>query len=312
MRRVGGQSANPSVRGGRALPDDPADADAVARLRAHPRFAEAIRASAAGLTKLYNGSHLLNWLMDDRGRMLFGYFALYLHMAHDPADPSSGLTPTRLRVMMSELGICSPGRALAMLSLMRFGGYLTPALQVADRRQRRLLATEKLLTLIETRWRVHFAAMAPLFEDGAAMLAALDDPAFTRALMLAMGDRFIAGFRFATHAPQLGIFGERNAGLLICCSLLAAGEADDTVPPSRPVPVSIAALARRFAVSRPHVVKLVRDAERQGLVARSGGGLTILPPLADGVQTFFASMYLFFAACAREALAASGQGRKAG
>ena len=271
-----------------------------------------MRASASGLVSLYQGSHLLNWLMDDRGRMLFSYFALYLHVTYDPADPSSGLIPTRMRVLASDLGICSPGRALAMLSLMRFGGYLAPAVQVVDRRQRRLVATDKLLGLLKERWCVHFAAMAPLFPDGAAMLAALDDPAFARGLIVAMVERFLAGFRFLTHAPGLGLFGERNAGILICSSLMIAGEPDDTVPPSRPVPISIAALARRFAVSRPHVLKLLRDAEEQGLVARSGDRIVIEPALAEGAQNFFATMFLYYAACAREALAKSGSERRAG
>lgn len=295
-----------------ARQNDPATLEAVAALRARPGFAGAMRASAAGLVQLYQGSHLLNWLMDDRGRMLFGYIALYLHVTYDPADPSSGLVPTRLRKLAADLGLCSPGRALAMLQLMRFGGYLAPAVQVVDRRQRRLVATDKLLSLLEQRWRLHFAAMAPLFPDGEAMLRALDQRAFKRALAIAMGERFIAGFRFVTHAPQLGLFGERNAGLLICSSLVIAGEADDSVPPTRPVPISIASLARRFAVSRPHVLKLMRDAEEQGLVARSGNRLIIKPALAESVQTFFAMMYLFFADCAREAMAANGQGRKAG
>jgi len=309
MRRVGARAATQTSA---ARHDDPATPEAIAALCAHPRFGDAMRASAAGLVALYQGSHLLNWLMDDRGRMLFGYFALYLDVTYDPADAASGLNPTRLRVMMSEHGICSPGRALAMLSLMRFGGYVAPALQVADRRQRRLVATGKLVTLLAERWRIHFAAMAPLFADGPATLVALDEPRVARALIVTMAERFLAGFRPMMHAPQLGLFGERNAGLMICCSLLSAGEAGDAVPPSRPVPVSVAGLARRFAVSRPHVLKLLRDAEAQGLIARSGDGVAIAPALADGARAFFATLYLFFATCAREAMAATGQGQRAG
>lgn len=291
---------------------DPVTPAAVAALRAHPRFADALRASASGLAGLYHGSHLLNWLIDDRGRMLFGYFALYLHVTYDPADPSSGLIPTRMRRLVAELGICSPGRALAMLSLMRFGGYLAPAVQVVDRRQRRLVATDKLFALLEERLRLHLAAMAPLFADGAAMRASLDDPAVLRALVVAVAERFIAGFRFVRHAPQIRIFGERNAGILIFATLMSAGDADDTVPPTRPVPVSIAALARRFAVSRPHVLKLLRDAETEGLVARNDDGVVITPMLADAAQTLFAAVYLFLSACVRDAMAATGRKRKAG
>jgi hypothetical protein len=311
MPRVGGQASRQTIGIARQRQDDPATPDAIASLRARPGFAAAMRASASGLVKLYQGSHLLNWLMDDRGRMLFGYFALYLDVTYDPDNPSSGLIPTRMRQLAAALDICSPGRALTMLSLMRFGGYLAPSVAVVDRRQRRLLATDKLVALLEQRWRLHFGAMAPLFVDGDAFLRALDDRDFKRALIVALAERFIAGFRFVTHAPQLGLFGERNAGLLICSYLIAAGEADDTVPPTRPVPVSIAALARRFAVSRPHVLKLIRDAEAAGLIARSGDRIEIKPALADGAQNFFATLYLCYADCAREALAAMGRDRAA-
>jgi DNA-binding MarR family transcriptional regulator len=292
------------------IASDPATPEAIAALRAQPGFDRAIRTSAAGLIAMYQGGHLLNWLMDDRGRLLFAYIALYLDVSRDPADPSSGLTPTRMRALVAEHDICSPGRATAMLSLMRFGGYLAPDIDVADRRQRRLVATDKLRYLLRERWRLHFNAMAPLLPDGAAIVAALDDPAVARGLVVSMVERFRAGFRFISHAPGLGLFGERNAGLFVLMSLITAGEVDDSVPPSRPVPISMAALARRFRVSRPHVLKLIRDAADDGFIERSAhdaNRVVIRAPLAEATQVFFATMYLFFADCAREAMRMGGE-----
>lgn len=290
--------------------------EAIAALRAHPGFPAAMRVSAAGLVSMYQGGHLLNWLMDDRGRLMFGYLALYLHTSRDPDDASSGLTPTRMKAMCVEFDFCSPGRAGAMLSLMRFGGYLTPDTQVLDRRQRRLLATPKLYALLRARWRLHMEAAAPLLPDGAALLSALDDPAFDNALVAAMMERFRAGFRFMHAAPGLGLFGERNAGMLILLSLITAGAPDDTMPPQRPVPISIAALARRFSVSRPHVLKLIRDAADEGFLERidaEGGRVIFKPRLAEATQTLFATMYLFFTDSARQAArACAGESRAAG
>jgi hypothetical protein len=125
-----------------------------------------------------------------------------------------------------------------------------------------------------------------------------------RGLTIAMGDRFWAGFRFLTHAPGLGLFGERNTGMLIVSTLVSVGEPDDTVPPRRPVQVSVSSLARRFAVSRPHVLKLLRDGAEEGLLTRSDadGRIAILPPLADAAQNIFATMFLFYVDCIREAV----------
>jgi hypothetical protein len=286
---------------------------AIARLRAQPGFTQAMRTSAVGIVAMYQGGHLLNWLMDDRGRLLFGYFALYLHVTRDPDDPSSGLTPTRIKAMCVEFRICSPGRAGTMLSLMRFAGYVAPDIQVADRRQRRLVVTDKLVALLRERWRLHFAAMAPLFPDGEALRQALETPSFVVHLIPAMVARFSTGFRPVQYAPGLGLFGERNAGMMVMISLLTAGGEDDTMPPSRPVRISIAGLARRFAVSRPHVLNIIREAEAQDMLAREGDRVIIKPALAEGAQNFFASMYLFFADCAREAMRAqAGESRAAG
>jgi hypothetical protein len=292
---------------------NPAPQAAIAALRARPGFTQALRASAGGMAALYQGRHLLTWLMDDRGRLLFGYSALYLHLTRDATDPTSGLTPTRMKALCAELDICSAGRAGAMLSLMRFSGYLTPDIQVVDRRQRRLVATEKLFVLLRARWRLIIGAMAPLFEDGAAMLAALDDPVTERAFVIAMVTRFRAGFRPVHSAPALGLFGERNAGILILMNLVASGAADDTVPPGRPTPISIAALARRYAVSRPHVLKLIRDAGEEGFIERIGpdnSKVLFKPRLAEALENFFATVYLFMAACMREAMQASGRAGK--
>ncbi|MCW5693944.1 MAG: hypothetical protein KIT48_16425 [Pseudolabrys sp.] len=274
-----------------------------------------MRATATGLSSMYHSRHLLNWLMDDRGRLLIGYLAIYLHATRDPRDPTSGLTPTRVKTLCTEFDVCSPGRAGAMLSLMRFSGYLTPDIDIADRRQRRLIATDKLYALLRSRLKMHYTAMAPLFDDGQAMLAALDDKFVDGALVQAMVKRYRAGFRLLTAAPEVALFGERNGGMLILMSLVAAGDADDTVPPSRPVPVSIAGLARRFAVSRPHVLKLMREAEEQGLLERPHdlpGQVLLKPTLNDAVRRLLASSYLFLADCMREAMALSERRRAAG
>ncbi len=282
--------------------DNPATPAAIAALRDRSGFAEAMRRSALGLTELYQGGYILHALMDDRARLMFGYFTLYLHYTRDPADPDSGLTPARMKIICREQGICSAGRVTAMLSLMRLGGYLAPDRSVGRRRP--LAPTEKLLAMFRARWRLHFRAMAPLMPDGDAMLATLADPVFSPYFIVGISERLLAGFRFLTHAPALGLFAQRNAGMFILATLLTSGEPDDAMPPQRAVPISVAALARRFSVPRAHVLKLIGDAAAAGLVAPSGDAgdrVVIQPPLANAAQNFFAAMYLFFADCAREA-----------
>lgn len=278
----------------------------IAEVRSHPNFPQAMRAAAAGLCAHYQGGPLLNWLMDDRARLLFGYLALHCHFTRDPADPASGLTPTRMKQLCTEFELCSPGRAGAMLSLMRFSGYLAPDPDVTDRRLRRLVATPPLLALLRSRWRSNFSGATMLFERGDELMARLDDDVFVRGLLDAMFARFSAGFRLLAYTPGLGVFSERAAGMLIMSMLVAAGDGDDSVPPSRPIALSVSELSRRFGVSRVHVAKMLRDAEADGLIRRGGEAITLTPPLAEALQLFFANGLTFFFDSARDAAVALG------
>ncbi|WP_022723194.1 hypothetical protein [Rhodopseudomonas sp. B29] len=278
----------------------------IAQVRAHPNFPRAMRAAAAGLCSHYQGGPLLNWLMDDRARLLFGYLALHLHFSRDPADSASGLTPTRMKQLCTRFGLCSAGRAAAMLSLMRFSGYLAPDPDNSDGRSRRLVATPELLALLRSRWRANFSGATMLFDDGDELIARLDDDAFVRAFLAAMFERFNAGYRLLAYTPGLGVFSERAAGMMVMTTLISSGEDDDTVPPSRPVVLSISELSRRFSVSRVHVAKMLRDAAADGLITRggnSGEAITLAPALKDALQLFIANALLFFFDSARAAAA---------
>jgi hypothetical protein len=301
-----GLSATESTLSAPTAAADPDGFAALAELRAHPRFPEMMRVSAEGIVRLYQGRRLLDWLMDDRGRLLFGYFALYLHFARREDEPQSGLTPTRMKALCAEFEACSPGRVTVMLNLMRFAGFLAPA-PAQDGRIRRFVATDRLIAPLVERWRRHLEAIAPALPEGRTALARLDDPKFVRALMLAMFERFRTRFRSVFRSTGLNLFSERNAGMLILASLLTGGEAGDTIPPARPVPISISALARRFGVSRTHVLALLSDAADHGFLDRLGPereGILILPRLAEAARDFFAGMHLYYADCARAALKA--------
>lgn len=203
--------------------------------------------------------------------------------------------------------MCSPGRARALLSLLRLFGYVAPA-PTGDRRYKLLVPTDLLIESVRQRWGAMFAAMALVLPEAAAAHAGLARPEFLAALVRRMGDAYRAGVRPLQFTPELGPFAERNAGLMILSSLVIAGEADDTMPPARSVRLSISELARRFSVSRAHVLRLLRDAEADGLIERTGSAqesIQVLPPLSLALQQSVATMFLFFAHCARAAVAES-------
>jgi DNA-binding IclR family transcriptional regulator len=83
----------------------------------------------------------------------------------------------------------------------------------------------------------------------------------------------------------------------------------DEHPPKGPVQISVADLKKRFPVSRSHVVKLLRDAERDGLLQRAADGQYYLTEkLREGLTYFQAAIMLGHAANAHRALQALKSG----
>jgi hypothetical protein len=282
---------------------------AIAVLQAHPRFPEAMRAIAVGTVSLYGGNRLLNAVLTDRGRYLMGVFALHLHFSSRPGDPRSALTVSRMRSLCAEHKICSPGRAEAMLILMRFFGHLTSAPSETDRRLRRLVPSEGLIAWHRARCKFVFEAAARLSPVGTQALSALESPDFQPSFIRHLCQSHFAGFYYVDHVPEMRKFYDRSGGVGVLMQLLLAGEGDDCFPPERPVSLSLSALARSFGVSRAHVRRLINDCIREGLLERTrpdGDTFRVLPPLADAVRKLMAVYLLHHLHCAGAALAEEG------
>jgi DNA-binding MarR family transcriptional regulator len=278
---------------------------AVARVGADPRFPEAIRTLTSGILALYRGNRFLNALINDRGRMIIGYLALYLHEGAAPDGRGSGFSVGQLKALCAAAGTASPGRTGAMVAMMRMAGYITSAPAPDDRRRHILVPTEKLRLAHRDRWTCVAETVRVVMPDAADAFA-LGDTEFEAAYIRRTAGYFLDGFRIIDVAPELQLFLDRNAGVMILFSMMLAGETADTIPPTRPIALSISGIAGRFGVSRVHVRTLLRDAETAGLIERTGensGSIMIRPELANAARIFFASMILFVAHCAVEARA---------
>src|SRR5665213_425149 len=284
--------------------------EAISALRNQAGFQVAIGSAARSFVALYRGNRLLNSLMNDRARALFTHVALYLHYQGMPGG-RPGLTVGAMKDICVQLRLCSPGRCEAVLALMRSAGFFGSAPN-ADRRRRVLIPTGKLMALHRQRWGANFEAMRLVMPAAERYCAALSDDRFVRAFVGSLVEKFIAGLRVLDYAPELEMFAERNAGMVILFSLALAGPGQGPIAPPMAVPLSINALATMFSVSRKHVLTMLRDAEAQQLLVRGGQGndeITILPRGRDALETMFATMFLYLAQCAEDGLRASGEAR---
>lgn len=277
-------------------------------LQKNPAFPAAIRQTAGMLLELQRGRRILNLLISDRGRLFASLFVLDLHFRRH--EDGIGLTPGRLKHMCKEQGICSATRAGAALTLMKLGGYVETAPEARDRRIRELVPTEKLIVNLRSRWRCHLAPAAPLLSDAARAVEMLGQPGLVQGIVRLISAHYCAGFRYTDHTPALRLFADRNGGLMVLFSILASHEVDDL--DSEPaMPISISQLARSIGSSRAHVLKLLKDAEREGALQRlRDGRIVLMAPLVDDLRQFFALNYLFlthFAKVTLDHLEASGR-----
>lgn len=290
-----------------------ASSETIAELRRHPQFAKAMLRAARSAVELYQGSRITNLITNDRGRFLLAIAPLHLHHMRHEDDPSSGFTASRLKQFAREQAICSAGRAAAMLAMMRWAGMISRASATSDRRVRLLQPTDKLLDMHRVRWRQQLQAASIVLPDLAEAAEQCDTDTFVYAFGSAQTRQYVSGFRFMDMVPELDLFVDRSAGLLVLSSLLLSDASDGGVSRSG-LTVSSSALARRFHVSRTHVVKMLRDAASRRLIMRDerSSKLSLTPELREASERFFAGVFLYNSSAAQSAMTEVRDGMRPG
>ncbi|HEY3948402.1 hypothetical protein [Phenylobacterium sp.] len=261
---------------------------AIERLRAHPRFREAVEAFAAGALVDYRGQDAVSrWLHRDLGRA-----ALYLAALMLDSTPE-GLTFARLAQAAADAQICSRGRALAFTQYALAAGRMTiepPGFQPWARR--RLTLSPEFMRPTRARLVDAFAATAILAPEVSEALPRLDsDEVIGRAAgVLAALLKLRPELNRNPGGPLRQIFIGRDGGMRILQHLMLSQ------PPDRPrlmaaAPLSRAELARCYSVSRTHVNRLLAEAAVAGaLTLTSPGQVAFSAAFSDEVEAYFAGM----------------------
>jgi hypothetical protein len=291
--------------------DDPFSAQTMVAFRARPDFPGHAVDIARSFIDQFVGNRLLNLITNDRGRMQVAHAVMYLHYTRDPDDPASGLTSSRLKAFCAQYRMCSPGRTAAMLAVMQMSGHVVEAPAAKDRRVRLLMPTAKLLDTFLARWLSYFDALAQMMPETAGIArAARERDEFVQAYVRFVVEYYMAGHRLMDHVPQLNVFADANAGMLIFLSLFAAAGKDGPPSGSQYVQMPISELARRFGVSRAHVKQVLRGAQEQGLLTSddgSGRGILLTPQYFDAAYQLFAAMFALELHTGRLALDAAAE-----
>jgi hypothetical protein len=264
------------------------------RLRAHPRYAEAVRRFALNMLADGDGDPAIDGILKDAGRSVAALCAAYL-------DASGGLTLPRLKAMLAGFGVASPGRARALLIFMRYLGYveLLPVHELGKAAVYR--PTPRFIQVYRRHHRAVADAVQVLEPAVGRMIERFDAPGVYETFVTQMGDLFLHGSRKGRAAEQpayFRVFMHRNAGIQVVHALLADAADGDVFPPRRPIAFSASAMARRFKVSRIHISRLMDAAQAEGLLTLGDGMVTLTPSGREAFDWVFANQMIYFLAAA--------------
>ncbi len=283
--------------------------ESYARLQSHPGYRQAVTTLANRMLAAAAKDKALDGIAKDAGRYVATVWALYLNV-------TGGLTLPRLKDICATSGLLSPGRARAVLLYLRYLGYVTP-LANSDRREPVRYAPTPALT---DAWR-HIVnenlEAARIIEPAVErVLDRLEDPATLGAYMRHIGEGFLVAAK-AGLADQafLRVFLHRHGGMQIVYWIVAAGDPDDEFPPRRPVPLSIAAIARQLRVSRVHVKRILNEAAREGYATFDEAGCITLTENARAqfrylISTLLIGFLILAAKTIRDVPTLAGAGRQ--
>ena len=224
---------------------------------ADPRFSACHRKYVEGALAYAGENAAFQTIASDMGQYFLCSIAVYM-------DASGGLTHRRLRALMGDAGILSAGRATALLWRLRLGKFIEPVdTDAGEGLLKQFVPTPAMVQAFRERLRVDFGALAILEPAVEPLLARFDEPDMYRLIIQLMGEDLIgSAARPDSRLEEFHMIAARAAGVLIMYDMAASVESADDFPASGPVTSSVAALARRFGVSRSHVLSLLRQMEK--------------------------------------------------
>ena len=258
----------------------PLPEDSLNRALAHPRLGDASRALARNMLET-----AADGIFKDAGRYVAAAWAAHLH-------GSGELTMSRLKEVSASSGYLSRGRARDLLHYLLHLGFIQVIEPAGAWTAARYALTDDFTVI----WRNHLAAALRavcIMEPAAGpLLDRIGEPAVFAAFARFQSSGLL---ELSTEVTQQDaytrVFLHRHAGFQVIWTLLAAG--DDDFPTREPIPISVAALARRFGVSRVHIKRMFDDAEQEGLIRwESPGVLRIEDALRATVRWYYAAQLL--------------------
>ncbi|MFN3537668.1 MAG: hypothetical protein ACK4Y4_09500, partial [Brevundimonas sp.] len=233
-----------------------------ASILAHPDFPRARETYIRDVLALYGHDPFLNKLLMVAARMVIFSVVICLDAGYRAEDRSTWPTVGSLKKALATFGLASPRRIDQIVGRLIQTGYMESSPSPVDGRVRLLRPTDRTLAHDQDWLLAHYRPLACLFGEAGYELPLARDPAFQQAQRRIATEFFAESASVLMRNPGIMLFFSREAGILVLMELAHAAidQASTTVP------LSLARLGERLAVSRAHVRQLLQDAEAQGFV----------------------------------------------
>lgn len=265
--------------------------------RNQPRFGAALTAYAALMLQYFADNLLLNKVVTEAWRFEMLVYTLYLHDSRDPTEPSSGLTLTNLQRLCAIHKCASPGRVLAILGIMRIGGFLRQHKSKHDSRIKHLEPSMKFIAIVEGWNNRIFQTIDAVFPDGHLAQAHHDQPRFGWNMRRRGAESVLSGWKMLDPFPEVFHFVSSDGGwmLLLHCVAEALRESGGKIIAT--ISVDLQTFGKRFAVSRSHLRRLLERAHDEGLLdasPRNGTEIKLSPRTVAAFLNCMASELSFY------------------
>ena len=242
----------------------PAEWQRILAFRSLPRFGEALKTYADLMPHYFADNMLLSKVVTEAWRFEMLVYTLYLYDTRDPANPASGLTLSNLQRICAEQKCASKGRVLAILSLMRVGGFLRQQKSETDSRIKHLVPSKKFIDIVEGWNQRIFQIIDSVLPEGQLAARHLAEPRYGWNMRRRGVEGLLAGFKLLDPFPEVNHFVSSDGGWMFL--LHCVGEALRGHGTISPLKVDLVSFGKQFSVSRSHLRRLLETAYERGLL----------------------------------------------
>jgi hypothetical protein len=261
-------------------------------MRIHVRFFEGLFVYRDRIPEFFANNIILNKVATEAWRFEMLVYALYLYDTRDIDDLRSGLTLTNLQKICVEQKCASKGRVLAIVTMMRFAGYLRSTKRRGDNRVVLLEPTQAFISIVEGWNRCIFDVIDAIVPQGRLAQRHDANPRFGWDMRRRGAVGLINGWKLLDPFPEVAHFVSRDGGWMLLLTCVADSLRLGNFCCIAPVTVDLAAFGKRFGVSRSHLRRMLESAHATGLLdqaPKNGTNIVLAPRLVASFLNCMAS-----------------------